>query len=458
MPPQPSQERPEVLSRGPVHEAFAQPVAAQDQPDMVVTAQPPPNIVETPPADRPEGGACFWAPGYWSWDAERITFIWVSGCWRMPPPRMTWVPGYWTRVPAGWQWVPGFWSPATAQEIAYLPAPPEVTDFQPPGPPPAADEFWVPGCWYWHQERYVFRAGYWLRQQPGWMWFPSHCAWTPRGYVFVEGHWDYALERRGVLFAPVCFPGRISAGIRFSFSPSITVDVGVLSASLFACPRYAHYYFGDYYDDAYARIGIYPWFDCVRIGTWYDPVFVYSRWDHCRTDPRWEERERHAFTLRHDHMDLRPPRTYREQEARVAHLPDPERREHQMTRPLSTVVATPTPFVTFEHMNADVRQKIAQQSQESHNFRDARSRWEATPAPAPPAAPIQPPVLNTRPASRTMSARPPRDAVPTLPQPDRVQLPSSYAGGQTATSRSGDRTTPDRSPNEYRHDRSRDDR
>ena len=91
VPPQPVQEQPEVLTRGPVHEAFAQPVSVQDQPGMVVPSQPPANITETPPADRPDGNACIWAPGYWNWDAERNNYIWVSGCWRLPPPKMAWV-------------------------------------------------------------------------------------------------------------------------------------------------------------------------------------------------------------------------------------------------------------------------------------------------------------------------------------------------------------------------------
>ena len=441
MPPQPSQEQPEVLTRGPVHEAFAQPVAVQTQPGLIVATQPPPNIIETPPADRPAGGSCIWAPGYWSWDAERNNYIWVSGCWRLSPPRMTWVPGYWTHVPTGCLWVPGFWSPVATEELTYLPAPPAVPDIQPSGSPPSADDFWVPGCWYWYQGRYVLRAGYWLRQQPGWVWTPSFCTWTPRGYIFVDGHWDYALEHRGVLFAPVCFPGHVSAGVRLAFSPSITVDVGVLSASLFACPRYEHYYFGDYYDDAYVQIGIYPWFDCVRIGTWYDPLFVYARWDHGRSDPRWEEHEHHEFALRHDDRDRRPPRTYREQEARVAHLPDAERSSHQMARPLSTAVAAPT-AVKFEHVDAIAHQKIVQQSQETHNFRDARSHWETSAPSAQTPAP-QSPVVGTRPVNHIP---------PTTAQPDRVRLPKNYASDPAVTPHSSDhpdRGSPDKPSNDH---------
>ena len=461
MPPVPGQEQPEVLTRGPVNEAFAQPVAMQNQSSDVVSTQPPTNIVETLPADRPSDSGCIWAPGYWSWDAERSNYIWVSGCWRVAPPKMTWMPGYWTRVPTGWQWVPGFWSQASAQEIVYLAAPPVVTDIQPAGPPPTPDDFWVPSCWYWRQERYVLRSGYWLHQQPGWVWSPSHLNWTPRGYVFVDGHWDYALERRGVLFAPVLFPGRISAGTSFSFSPNITVDVGMMSASLFACPRNAHYYFGDYYDDANVRFGIYPWFDCVRIGTWYDPIFVYARWDHSRRDPRWEEHERHEYALRYDDRERRPPRTYREQEARIARLPEPQRRDQQLARPLHTVVTAPGAAGHFEHLDANARQKIVQQTVETHNVRDARSHEEtAVPKPQTPAS--QPPTVNTRPTIRATPSTPAHEPTPSAAQPDRVRSPTPGAVDSTVTPHGSDHadrsSAPDRSSDDNRRDHSRDDR
>ena len=445
VPPVPSQEQPEVLTRGPVHEAFAQPMAAQNQPGVVVAGQPPANVTETPPAERPAGGTSIWVPGYWSWDSERSNFIWVSGCWRVAPPRMTWVPGYWARTGSGWQWVSGFWTPVTSQEIAYLPAPPAVTDIQPAGPPPTADDFWVPGCWYWYQTRYVYRSGYWLHQQPGWVWSPSHCIWTPRGYIFVDGHWDYAMEDRGVLFAPVCFPGRVSAGVSFSFSPSITVDIGVLSASLFACPRYSHYYFGDYYDDAYVRIGIYPWFDCVTIGTWYDPIFVYARWDnhHNHHDEHWEDHQRHDYQQRHDDRNLRPPRTYREQEARVARLPEAQRHEQQMARPLSTIVSAPATAGKFEHVNVDAHQKVVKQAEDTHAFRTARSGWETVTSPASRAAPAATaPIQGTvaRPPPQRSPSAQPRDTAPVTIQPDRVSIPAPFVAPRAEAPRGSDRS------------------
>ena len=54
-PPIPAQEQPEVLTRGPVHEAFAEPVNLQIQAGLVVPNHPPANIVQSPPAERPIG-------------------------------------------------------------------------------------------------------------------------------------------------------------------------------------------------------------------------------------------------------------------------------------------------------------------------------------------------------------------------------------------------------------------
>ena len=376
-PPTPAQEQPEVLTRGPVHEAFAEPVNLQVQAGLVAPQQPPANIEEMPPAERPEGAQFVWVPGYWSWDGDRNGYIWVSACWRAAPPNMDWVPGYWARVPEGWEWVAGFWAPANAQTIEYLPAPPAFDDVQPPGSPPSADDIWVPSCQYWYQDHYIQRPGYWLREQPGWVWVPSHYIWTPRGYVFAEGHWDYSLDRRGVLFAPVYFPRPVYERAGFFCSPSIVIDIGMLQFSLFAYPRYCHYYFGDYYDDAYLRLGIYPPFESERSHTWYDPIYRYDRWQNRRTEPRWEEHERHEYDLRRADRDLRPPRTYREMETRQARLPEPQRRNLQIARPLSAVVAAKATPLTFRKIDSGTQRKIATQATGVHKFREERNRWES---------------------------------------------------------------------------------
>ena len=90
----------QVLTRGPVHEAFAETVTFDPKPGIVVPKAPPAEIEELPPEQRPEGANVAWIPGYWGWDDERSDFLWVSGIWRDLPPGRQWVSGYWGEVRA----------------------------------------------------------------------------------------------------------------------------------------------------------------------------------------------------------------------------------------------------------------------------------------------------------------------------------------------------------------------
>src|SRR5438128_1162920 len=72
----------EVLGRGPVHEAFAQPIEeGAPQAGPVAPKAPPEPLEEQPPEQKPEGEDVQWVPGYWQWDDERGEFLWVSGVW-----------------------------------------------------------------------------------------------------------------------------------------------------------------------------------------------------------------------------------------------------------------------------------------------------------------------------------------------------------------------------------------
>ena len=137
----------EVLPRGPVHEAFAQPMEVQPDPGLLVPKAPPPMIPEQPPAQRPDAENAQWIPGYWAWDAQRQDYIWVSGVYRLPPQGRKYTPGYWSNTPDGWRWITGFWSDSSQQEIPYTPEPPAPLDAGPTTPAPDDDSVYIPGVW-----------------------------------------------------------------------------------------------------------------------------------------------------------------------------------------------------------------------------------------------------------------------------------------------------------------------
>jgi hypothetical protein len=143
---------------------------------------------------------------------------------------MSWIPGYWNQVPQGWQWVAGFWiATSKAKQIQYLPQPPEIADVEPPSITIVTGQIWVPPCYYWRNNAYILRAGYWLTPQNNWVWVPSHYAWTPYGYVFVPGYWDYVLTTRGILYAPVYFPRHFYRPFGYTYSLGVVVNIGNLS-------------------------------------------------------------------------------------------------------------------------------------------------------------------------------------------------------------------------------------
>ncbi len=207
-----AEEGVQVLTRGPVHEAFAETVTFDPEPGIVVPKAPPAAIEELPPDQRPEGANVAWIPGYWGWDDERSDFLWVSGIWRALPPGRQWVPGYWGKSGQGFQWTSGYWADAKVSEVEYLPEPPATVEVGPNIAAPSADDTWLPGCWVWHQSRYAWRPGFWAAVQPDWVWVPAHYVWAPRGYVFVDGYWDYSVgpSRRAVC-AGVFRCGRVRA-------------------------------------------------------------------------------------------------------------------------------------------------------------------------------------------------------------------------------------------------------
>jgi hypothetical protein len=301
----------EVLTRGPVHEAYAEPGVNQPGPTPIVSKEPPDAVNEVPADQKPEGRDVQWIPGYWSWDDERNDFVWLSGFWRVPPPGRQWVPGSWRQVQDGWQWSPGFWAPSDQGQLDYLPPPPDPVEAAPSVPAPSANSIYVPGVWVYRQTRFLWRPGCWIAYRPGWVWVPAHYVWTPAGYVFVEGYWDYPLRDRGLLFAPVVIERRFLVRPGWSYVPTFVIYDDFLQCALFVRPGLGWYYFGDYYAAPYRRAGFVAWVD-FRIGRSYDPLFsFYLRANSSRRG--WERDLRGLYADRFAGKAPLPPRTLAQQ-------------------------------------------------------------------------------------------------------------------------------------------------
>lgn len=366
----------QVLTRGPVHEAFAGMVTFNPEPGIVVTKAPPDVIEEVPPEERPEGDNVAWIPGYWAWDDERSDFLWVSGTWRALPPGRQWIAGYWGQTTQGYQWTSGYWADATARETTYLPPPPATVEVGPNIAAPSIDYGWMPGCWIWYQGRYAWRPGYWAQGRAAWDWVPAHYVWTPRGCIFVGGYWDYPVERRGVIFAPVYFESGVYSRRGYYYSPMIVIDLAVFTDHLFLRPRYHHYYFGDYYAASYYQGGFYASFSFQSSRYGYDPIYSHQRWEH-RQDRDWEPRVEASFQYRRDHETARPPRTWAAQRNINPRTAESEQNHLVVATSFGQLAKRTDTPMRFQPVAQAERQQLAQRSQEVQKSRDQRRTLEA---------------------------------------------------------------------------------
>jgi hypothetical protein len=277
---------PEVLEQGPIHEAFAEPMALEKQERETTTKQPPEPVNELPPQEQPEGQNVQWIPGYWMWDQGRNDYVWVSGMWRDAPPGRNWVPGEWQQVGGGFQWAPGFWADAKQEQVQLLPEPPASLEQGPSSPSPGENYLWAPGNWYWQNGDYVWQPGYWYEANPNWVWVPNHYSYSPTGYAYVSGYWDYQPYDRGWLYAPVYWGSGYGGGYGYGYyRPSSVINTALLIANLAVNRGYGHYYYGNW-GGGYPG-WLQPW--GYNYGQWgyrggnyfgYDPLWSHFRWSN----------------------------------------------------------------------------------------------------------------------------------------------------------------------------------
>lgn len=367
----------EVLTRGPVHEAFAGVISYDSLPGVVVAAAPPELIEEIPPGERPVGDDVTWIPGYWAWDDDRNDFLWVSGIWRALPPGREWIVGYWAETTAGYQWTSGYWADAVAEEITYLPAPPRSVEEGPNIEAPSTNHSWTPGCWVWSQEHYAWSPGYWAEFRPDWDWMPAHYVWTRRGHVFVNGYWDHSVQHRGVLFAPVYFDRGVYSRPGYSYSPTIVIDLDVFASHLFLRPNYDHYYFGDYYAPRYRENGFFASFSFTSSRRGYDSIYARQRWEH-RDDRDWERRNERDYQFRRDDESARPPHTWAAQSRLDSRSPDVQRNQSLVAATIDQLTERPDSSARFQSVDQNDRQLLARRGKEVQESREQRREVEGT--------------------------------------------------------------------------------
>jgi hypothetical protein len=299
----------EVQTRGPVHEAYAQPSDLKAEPGPVIAKEPPPAVPEEPPDYRPEGKDVAWIPGYWAWDVEREDYLWVSGTYRVAPEGRRWMPGHWVRADGGWRWVSGFWAPEEQAEVPYTPEPPEPLNNEPNLPAPNDDSTWVPGYWYYNNARFAWRPGYWAPQYQNRVWVSPRYTWSPSGYLYCDGYWDYPFEDRGLLFAPVYFNRPLWHTAGWHYRPWHTVGFGLFFDSCFWRYGSSHFYYGNYYSPFCHGLGYRPWFHHHH----WDSSFAHHHWRHHHGDHDWHNHQRRLYADRRDGRAAGPPRDFAEQ-------------------------------------------------------------------------------------------------------------------------------------------------
>lgn len=435
----------EVLTQGPIHEAFAQPLLFDPKPSPIVPKAAPEPINELPPDQKPEGENVQWIPGYWSWDDARNDFVWVSGVWRAVPQGREWVPGYWNTVDGGSQWVPGYWGATDMTQVQYLPEPPVSLEKGPSSPAPAPDATWSPGAWTWQGDQYQWRPGFWVNAQPNWVWVPASTSWTPNGYVSNPGFWDYPLASRGQPFAPVYFGQGVTPGSNLAYTPSIGLLTSALATSLFVRPAYHSYVFGDYYAANNTNAGIYPWYAFHNSRNGYDPLYAYAASQNLPRNPRWANEIQDVYRYRREHADARPPRTFAESRNLVARPSGTNSAAINaaaslaLARPLSQL-ATPATgaapnALRFEKLDPARRKQFSARTSELRKFGAERTRREgearrnlttAARADHPAARPMEVPrsPIVARPAKAGQGAPP---AAPAHPEVDRNARPPASA-------------------------------
>ena len=154
---------------------------------------------------------------------------------------------------------------------------------------------------------------------PEWIWVPPSYIATPAGCVFVPGYWDYLVVDRGLMFAPVYIAQPVYAQPAFVYTPTVTINVALITDFFFCRPQYNHYFYGDYYAFSGAGGPYQPWFAYHESRVGYDPIYAWSSSVYGQRDPGWSTYVRESYYERVERVEYRPPVTYLAQQRYLEH-------------------------------------------------------------------------------------------------------------------------------------------
>ncbi len=292
---QPGDQGPQVMTRGPIHEAFATPVvhdpAAGPGDSQAARRSRSRRCLRTRsrPARTSSG---FPVTGAGTSRATTSCGSAASGATRRPT-----VSGFRATGTRSTGVISGFrargFPSARARHRArvnptYLPPPPKSLETGPNTPQPSPNVAWTPGYWSWQGSAYAWRPGFWAAVQPNWIWMPPHYVWTPSGYLFVAGYWDLPVANRGLMFAPVYYPTPVYAQPGFVFTPSISIVGSAMTANLFVSAGHQSVPLRQLLRRELRRVGITPWFSfsfATGPPMFYDPLFSYYAVINVRSEP-----------------------------------------------------------------------------------------------------------------------------------------------------------------------------
>ena len=302
----------DVLTRGPLHEAFATAHQSNPEPSPVITNSPPELIEELPPEYKPDGKNVQWIPGYWAWDDSQGDFILGKRGMARRAPQSPLGPGLLgssrRTVSVGYRdsgpknnsrnWV-------TCQRL--LNRSTRARQRQ----PPVKITFYVPGNWEYQNGRYRWLSGHWQPVVGNWIWIPARYVWTPSGCLYQSGYWDYEFEYRGTCFAPVYFKRPVYLATNYCYRPSYAIQLNIdFLTHVFVRPRCGHYYYGDWYARNYVSYGYKPWVYYRSHYRSYDPLLTYYRCRRSAFDTRYNVVQylsnQHLFYAKNVHYRPRP--------------------------------------------------------------------------------------------------------------------------------------------------------